>query len=195
MAPERDEAPGFRREHFDYARLIAYYDRLFGADNVHVFRYEDFRADPRGFAATYAARFGLDITLDRLDWGTRNPSPGRLLLWAFRAANLFTRRAVADKDCLLHLPGWYGFSRKLLRRANASGRFGRPLRMRDILDEGAIAHFNDYYRHGEAAIADRLEQQTCRDAKSRDGMAATAPSYARSCRTATSSLPTMTQHC
>ncbi|MFD2431855.1 hypothetical protein ACFSUK_34730 [Sphingobium scionense] len=75
MAPERDETPGFRREHFDYARLIAHYDRLFGADNVHVFRYEDFRADPRGFAAAYAARFGLDVALDRLDWGTRNPSP------------------------------------------------------------------------------------------------------------------------
>lgn len=160
VAPERDEAPGFRREHFDYARLIAHYDALFGADRVHVFRYEDFRADPHGFAAAYAGHFGLDVAIDTLDWGTRNPSLSRSLLWSARAANMLTRRAVADKGCLVHIPGWYGLSRKLLRRANASGRFGRPLGTADILDDAAITHFQDYYRDGNAAIAGRLQRST-----------------------------------
>lgn len=156
VAPERDEAPGFRREHFDYARLVAHYDRLFGADRVHLFRYEDFRADPRAFASAYAARFGLELDLDRLDCGTRNPALSRPLLRLARAANCFTRRAVAQKACLIHLPGWYGVSRKLLRRASASRRFGRPLGTSDILDERAIAHFRDYYRPGNEALARRL---------------------------------------
>lgn len=164
VAPERDEAPGFRWEHFDYIRLIDHYDALFGRDRVHLFRYEDFRADPMGFAAAYAARFGLEVDWDAVDAGARNPSLSRPLLWAARFANGFTRRAVADKSCLIHVPGWYGVSRKLLRRASASGRFGRPLGMRDILDAETIAWFQSLYREGERQLAEQMMPPplTCR---------------------------------
>lgn len=196
VAPERDEAPGFRREHFDYVRLVAYYDALFGADRVHVFRYEDFRANPQAFAAAYAARFGLEIAVNQLDWSTRNPSLSRPLLWAARIANLFTRRAVTDKHCLIAIPGWYKLSRHLLRRANASRRFGRPLGMTDILDTAAIAHFQDYYQDGEAKLARRLLHQARCDADFGHGSAALATSLIRSCRTkARYSSPTMTPRC
>ncbi|MGC4250642.1 MAG: sulfotransferase [Sphingobium sp.] len=158
-APERDECPGFRLEHFDYARLIAHYDALFGADRVHVFRYEDFRADPQHFAAIFARRFGFDVDLARLDWSVRNPSPSRYLLWLFRGANLFTRRAVAEKACIAHVPGWYGLSRRLLRRANASGRFGRPLGMTDILSEKNLMRLREYYAPATQALTDRLQTQ------------------------------------
>ncbi|WP_255406146.1 sulfotransferase [Novosphingobium sp. CF614] len=158
-APERDEAPGFRLEHFDYARLIAHYDALFGEERVHVFRYEDFRADRRGFVAAYAARFGLEVDLDRLDWSVRNPSPSRLLVALLRAANMFTRRAVADKSWLMHVPGWYKLSRQLLRRANACGRFGRPLGTHDILDEATHARLAEYYRPCSRALDARIARQ------------------------------------
>lgn len=163
VAPERDEAPGFRLEHFDYIRLIAYYDALFGADHVHVLRYEDFRADPRGFAAAYAARFGLDVDLAHIDWGARNPSLSRPLLWLARGMNLFTRRAVADKSWLVDIPGWYRLSRRLLRRANASGRFGRPLATADLLDDALAAQLRAYYAPGQALLATRLAWQARAD--------------------------------
>lgn len=159
VAPERDEAPGFNLDHFDYVRLITHYDGLFGPERVHVFRYEDFRADPRGFAAAYAARFGLDIDLAHIDWGTRNPSLSLPLLWLARAMNLFTRRAVADKSWLVHIPGWYGLSRRLLRRANGSGRFGRPLGMRDLLDDALAARLRSHFAPGERLLAARLQWQ------------------------------------
>ncbi|MGC4250458.1 MAG: sulfotransferase [Sphingobium sp.] len=158
-APERDECPGFRLEHFDYARLIAHYDTLFGADRVHVFAYEDFRADPRRFAASFARRFGLDVDLAGLDRSVRNPSPSRCLLRLFRAANLLTRRAVADKACIVHVPGWYGLSRRLLRRANASGRFGRPLGMTDILSEQTRARLRAYYGPAMRTLTARVRAQ------------------------------------
>jgi hypothetical protein len=159
VAPERDEAPGFRLEHFDYHRLVAHYDGLFGPDRVHLFRYEDFRADPRGFASAYAARFGLDVPLGQMDWTARNPSLSRPLLWAARAMNLFTRRAVADKNWLVHIPGWYGLSRRLLRRANASGRIGRALRPADLIDAALEQRLRAYYAPGEAKLAERLRWQ------------------------------------
>ncbi|CAM8659621.1 sulfotransferase [Sphingobium sp.] len=159
VAPERDEAPGFRLDHFDTIRLIAHYDALFGPDRVHVFRYEDFRADPRGFAAAYAARFGLDVDLAHIDWRARNPSLSRPLLWLARAMNLFTRRAVADKSWLIDIPGWYGVSRRLLRRANASGRFGRPLATHDLLDAALGDRLRAHFAPGEQLLAARLQWQ------------------------------------
>lgn len=160
VAPERDEAPGFRLDHFAYHRLIAHYDALFGAQRVHVFRYEDFRADPRGFAQAYAARFGLEIDLSRIDWGSRNPSLSRGLLWTARAMNLFTRRAVADKSWLFHIPGWYRLSRRLLRRANASGRFGRPLRTATLIDPTLERTLRRHYAADQARLSARIAAQT-----------------------------------
>lgn len=160
VAPEQDEAPGFRLTHFDYHRLVAHYDALFGAERVHVFRYEDFRADPHVFTRTYAARFGMEIDMSRIDWGSRNPSLSRILLWGARAMNLFTRRAVADKSWLIHIPGWYGLSRRLLRRANASGRFGRPLRARDLIDPKLELMLRRHYAAGEAIMSVRIATQS-----------------------------------
>ena len=159
VAPERDEPPGFCFEHFDYARLIAHYDALFGPEQVHVFRYEHFRADPRGFAARYAARLGLEVDLDQIDWRARNPSLSRPLLWLARAMNLFTRRAVADKSWIVHIPGWYKLSRRLLRRASASGRFGGPLRAQALIDPALRHHIRTRYAQSEALLAARLRWQ------------------------------------
>ncbi|QGP79183.1 sulfotransferase [Sphingobium sp. CAP-1] len=159
VAPERDEAPGFRLDHFDAIALIDHYDALFGRDRVHVFRYEDFRADPHGFATAYAARFGLEVDLARIDWGTRNPSLSRPLLWLARAMNLFTRRAVADKSWLIHIPGCYGLSRRLLRAANGSGRFGRPLKTQDIIPAVLADRLRAHFAPGAPRLARRLHQQ------------------------------------
>jgi hypothetical protein len=163
VAPERDEAPGFCLDHFDTIRLINHYDSLFGPKQVHVFRYEDFRADPRGFAAAYAARFGLDVDLAHIDWGRRNPSLSRPLLWLARGLNLFTRRAVADKSWLVHIPGWYGLSRRLLRAANASGRFGRPLTTSDLLDRDLANRLRAHFAPSEKLLAARLQWQARAD--------------------------------
>ncbi len=41
--------PLFRFKHFDYGRLISYYQDLFGKENVLVLKFEDFRAEPLSF--------------------------------------------------------------------------------------------------------------------------------------------------
>lgn len=39
---------GFRPEHFEYDRLVAYYQKLFGAENVHVITQESLKSDMDG---------------------------------------------------------------------------------------------------------------------------------------------------
>jgi hypothetical protein len=93
------KAPAFRLEHFDYAPLVGLYDALFGRENVHVFVYEELRADPAGFVAAFARRLGLGLEVDpaELAGPRENVSFGRRLLPVARALNHLCARNVADK--------------------------------------------------------------------------------------------------
>jgi hypothetical protein len=155
-APEHDEVPRFRFEHFAYDRLISHYDGLFGRASVHVYRYEDFRADPRSFIQAFMVEHGLSAPLDDMDFGTANNGLSGPLLATARLANRFTRRAVADKSCLVHLPGWYKLSRRLIRGAAARGLGGRPLGASDILAPPLRAAIENLYRDSNAALARRI---------------------------------------
>lgn len=165
-APERDEIPRFRFEHFAYDRLIAHYDTLFGEERVHVYRYEDFRADRRAFLTRYARRHGLDVAIDEIELNIVNPGLGLAALLAMRMANFLTRRAVADKGCLLHVPGWYKISRRAMRRLASSGWSGRPARADEIMPATLIQAIGHRFRESNLRLEERLrrQQSRCREA-------------------------------
>ncbi|MGC6330126.1 sulfotransferase [Rhizorhabdus sp. FW153] len=158
-APERDEIPRFQFEHFAYDRLIAQYDALFGEARVHVYRYEHFRADRRAFMAHFARHHDLDIALDKVDFSVANPGLSVRLLRAMRVANRFTRRAVADKSHLVHLPGWYKLSRRAMRQIAASGWNGRSAKASDILPTSLIQSIRHRFRASNAWLDERMARQ------------------------------------
>jgi hypothetical protein len=67
--PERGRSrlPLFDFDHFNYDRLVGYYDRLFGRDRVHVALYEDFCTQPRAFAEEILRFAGVETTSEELD--------------------------------------------------------------------------------------------------------------------------------
>jgi hypothetical protein len=89
--------PVFDLCHLDYRGATAYYARLFGGDRVHVFPFEAFRGDPRGFAADYCRRLGLDVDLAVLDYRPDNEGLGAYALRLGRVLNGFSYRSVLDK--------------------------------------------------------------------------------------------------
>ena len=98
------KAPVFEFEHFEYDRLVAHYDSLFGADRVHVYPYEWLR-DRGAMLARMAG--DLDLALDALPEGQdrANRSLGGFGLSVMRGVNLFTRQSVVNKDRIVDLPG------------------------------------------------------------------------------------------
>ncbi|MHA3793012.1 sulfotransferase [Sphingomonas sp. YL-JM2C] len=155
-APEHDEVPRFRFEHFAYDRLIALYDDLFGRENVHVYRYEELRADPPGFIRAFMAEHGLAAPVGDIDFDPANRGLGRLLLRAVRLANRFTARAVADKSCLVHLPYWYKISRRLMRKAAAGRLAGRPATAETLLGPALLAEIERRFQMSNAALDRRI---------------------------------------
>ena len=110
---ERIKGPRFSFDHFDYDRLIAQYIELFGPDRVHVFPFEQFRADSMAFAQRFAAIFDLDVQLDATASRWANRSYNRPALLLSRLFGLFTARTVDDKYYMVHIPYWYALTRAL----------------------------------------------------------------------------------
>ena len=100
------KAPAFEFEHFEYDRLVAHYDALFGADRVHVYPYEWLRDAP-SLLARMSNDLGLE--LENPPSGARdNRSLGGIALAVMRGVNLFTRQSVVNKDRIVDLPGGQG---------------------------------------------------------------------------------------
>lgn len=93
--------PVFDLCHLDYRGAIAHYARLFGDERVHVFAFEAFRDDPRGFVAGYCRRLRLDVDLDGLDYRPDNEGLGAHALRLGRLLNRFSYRSVLDKHWFL----------------------------------------------------------------------------------------------
>jgi hypothetical protein len=100
------KVPRFSFDHFEYDRLVARYDALFGRENVHLFPYEDLR-DQAAMLARIEAALELRLDRDRIAFDRPNASWSGALLPAARVLNHFTARTVEDKSRVLHIPGFY----------------------------------------------------------------------------------------
>lgn len=111
----RDRFPRFSLDHFDYLPLLRHYRKVFGAERVHVFLYEAFKADREGFVREFCERFGLTCREPPATGRQQNPSYPPWVLALARHLNFFTAGRVVDKFHLLHVPGWFQATRELCR--------------------------------------------------------------------------------
>ena len=98
------KAPAFEFEHFEFDRLVAHYDALFGRDRVHVYPYEWLRQRD-ALVARMQADLGLELSAQPAQGGTANRSLGPTAQFLLRGVNLFTRQSVVNKSYLVDLPG------------------------------------------------------------------------------------------
>ena len=140
------KAPAFEFEHFEYDRLIAHYDALFGRDHVHVYPYEWLR-DRNALIERMQRDLGLSIE-DLPPEGSRsNRSLGPAGLAMMRCVNLFSRQSVVNKHYVIDLPG----SQVLRHGAKwLVGRVpvihNRPARLSPRMRERIAAHYPDSNR-------------------------------------------------
>ena len=122
------KAPAFEWTHFEFDRLIAHYDTLFGRGSVHVYPYELLR-DRAALLVRMRRDLGVTIPLGvEQGGGTANVSLGAAALRVLRFANLFTRQSVVNTSYLIDLPGGQVL-RHAVKRALAllpAGRFTLP---------------------------------------------------------------------
>lgn len=115
----RSQAPRFDLAHFDYQRLIRVYRELFGADNVHVLLFEEFRAGPLNYGKKLSQQLGIEFNETEVGEGVRNPALNRNALRMMRLLNLFTARKTRAKWHIVHIPRLFEARRRLHRVLNA----------------------------------------------------------------------------
>lgn len=144
-AAEPYKIPRFSFDHFEYDRLIAHYDGLFGREDVLVVPYEEFRRRPDATIAGMAERLGMDVELGGKARASVNRSYGAPLIPLARAMNLFTARTVLDKRAILDIPGWYGVRRFILEGLNRTGLFGDPPPPERLLGRDVVRRIEERY--------------------------------------------------
>src|SRR5262249_2258183 len=147
--------PRFDFTQFEYDRLIAHYDGLFGAENVFIFAYEEFAADPARFIPEFCRRLGLEEP-DGLDEMKDNGAFRPAILPLARALNLFTRRAVANKTVILHIPFWYAVRAKLLELFDRMALFGQRPSPERLLGRRTFAWIEQRFWENNRALAERM---------------------------------------
>ena len=133
------KVPRFDFSAFDYDRLIAHYDSLFGRERVFVFAYEQLARDPAAFIVDFCRKLDLPLP-DNLDQSRLNSSYRAALVPAARLLNLFSRREVADKTTLVHIPFSFKAREYLLEKLNRLPLFG-PVRSPEALLGGETAEW------------------------------------------------------
>ena len=153
---------GFSFAGFHYDRLVALYDGLFGADNVLVLPYEQFREDAVGYMRTIARFAGLDPdddVLENLRPQTReNPSYTALSTSIKRRINRLASRTSAlnpTPPVRLRRRGVRWVKRTLFRAERWLPQ-GTTARL-DTRDRARVrAAVGDRYRASNAALAGRM---------------------------------------
>lgn len=142
--------PLFAFEHFEYDRLVAYYDALFGPDNVLVLPYEALRRDADGFLDRFADLAGMLLDRAMISHASANRSFGRLTIATGRLLGLFTARSVVDKAYLISIPGFYELRRLLLKLVS---RYDAPAIPEKILGYPIVRHIRAHYAASNRRLA------------------------------------------
>lgn len=150
------KAPRFDFSSMDHHLLVEHYDRLFGRENVQVFAYEEFVADPAAFLRAFRARLGFSMEGEPPVGRRANASYRRGLMPVARFLNLFTERQVADKRVLVHVPYWYTVRKRLLEHLNKLPLFGRTPAPERLFGGEAVRWIDWRFAAGNRLLAERM---------------------------------------
>lgn len=147
-----NRAPLFDLGHFDYHRLVSHYVELFGREQVHVYLFEDFKRDNRGFLADYARDLHLEIDLEAVDYSTDLQGYGDWSVRFARLLNVFSREELPYKYYLLHVPRLHGWGHKVLTSWNRLSLFSKVSPARQYLGARNVAEIEARFAESNAAL-------------------------------------------
>lgn len=144
--------PRLNLDHFAYQHLIRHYRSIFGSPNVHVFCYEAFAADIRGFAGNFAERFELDIPLDQLSYAHSNESLKTISVQLALVTGPFSRWDTPNRLVLLPIiPRW--MHKAGLKAFNKTPLAGKPLSNRRLFGDKLLRELHDRFAEDNRTLS------------------------------------------
>lgn len=153
---KRFRKPMFLFDHFDYHHLIRLYQRLFGADRVHIFPYEAFQSSQMEFIADYGRRLGLKIQSDRINF---NPKNRQYRSGTLRAAKVLNRFAAGN---VLYETSWISLMpmevrKMLLEIWNKGPLNGDKFTPKQLLGPKVVNYIHNRFADSNRQLASELD--------------------------------------
>ena len=145
----------FSFQHFDYNLKLNFYESLFGKENVHVYLFEDFCEDGKGFIKKYNE--DLKLTSEMLPSKSVNDAYTPLIHNSVRIMNLFTRRSVLYKYYIMHIPYVYEMARRGLPHLNKFTSFSGKLTTEKLLGDEIMSYIHQYYLESNMSLSHRYD--------------------------------------
>lgn len=135
----------FHGEYLCYHLVVEYLQDRFGAENVFVYLFEEFTANPEQFTRQFAIAHNLSIDTGTLDFSSRNEGLRLRLYPIVRFLNIFTRYSRRDKYYLIHIPYWHQFTHRFYAWLNGMVIFGKKPKLNDLLGRTEISELLNLY--------------------------------------------------
>lgn len=153
----------FNWQYFEYHHVIKLYSDLFGKENVHVFLFEDFMQNRQEFIKSFSSSLKLEVDLDSISLFKVNPGYRRIIKWIALITNRFTERKMPNKYYMIHIPGWFRFSKQILLKLNRFRIFGKYLSSRDYLSRKLRREIEDYFRRSNNILVSEFQLEKIRE--------------------------------
>ena len=147
--PDAHRAPLFSFNHFDYLKLINYYENKVGKKNVFVYLFEEFISNQEFFLERFIANHGFKIELDKLNLEKKNTSYRSGNLFISKMLNSFTRKDVLYKYYIFHIPRFYNLLSTILSRVS----IGSKIKPKTILGKSIVSEINARYKESNTILA------------------------------------------
>lgn len=146
----------FKIEHLYYDKLIEYYDKLFGKENISVYPFEDFRNDPKKFVKQFCETHNFEVDIDRVDFNVVNQGLRKGMVILLRFLNLFHKWPLGLKKHIIHIPRLAIILKKIILPLNKHLLFGPYLTPSAFLNDNDMVFLFKSYYESNRRLANRI---------------------------------------
>lgn len=151
---------GFEKHSYD--KILNVYKENFPVENIHVYLFEEFQSDPKGFLRKLKNECHFSIDLDEVNLKRENKSLSPALIHLKRRLNYLTKDchkkthpSLVDKKYLMHIPYWYLFSRNIFKLINDKIPVSNKNIRQSVLGKKNIQMLEEFFRQSNRNLIDR----------------------------------------
>ena len=146
------KVPSFDLRHFRYSALLGHYREHASSGLMKVYLYEDLASDPQALVNRLCADLAFRPMAQNLSHRTSHVSLSPTALKLLRTLNHFTRRSVANKHYVLHVPKLYEKREPIVRRL-LGARAQRRTDARAVLGQNLFEQLNASFADDNLEVA------------------------------------------
>lgn len=146
----------FSYDIFKYDQTITYYKELYGNENVHVYLYEDFKANQKQFLEKFKTKHNFEIDIEKLKIEHKiNSRYKRIFLFLVKITNTFCVEKNLYKYHFFNIPKLFNVSHRIYSKLNKYKIFGKAVSDEKLIGKSNIEFIEKYYKKSNQNLIEK----------------------------------------